>query len=96
MTALHQSGHIRQFLVEGRSGNITDAQREALRKRREELRQCPGSFTEAPDRTNATHVLNRSKLSWSLPADRSTAMNPSSVVTRRLIPESGTGPLMHP
>ena len=51
---------------------------------------------EAPDRSNATQVLNHSKLPWRLPADRSTAANPSSVVIRRLIRDSGTGPIVHP
>ena len=53
--------------------------------------QHPGSFTEAPDLSNATEILNRLKLPWSLPADRSTAANSSSVIIRRLIRDSGTG-----
>ena len=36
-TAVQQSGHIRQCFIDGRSGYVTDALREALGKRREEL-----------------------------------------------------------
>ena len=45
----------------------TQANREALGKRREGLGQRPGGNTEAPDSSDATEVLNSSKLPWSLP-----------------------------
>ena len=60
-TVVQQSERIRQFLIDGRSANVTDALREALGTRREELGQRPGNYTEAPDRSNATEVLNRSQ-----------------------------------
>ena len=82
-TAVQQSERIRQFLIDGRSGNVTDALREALGKRKEGLGQRPGSFTEAPDGSNATEDLNRLKLPG--------AYRPTVELPRTLHPWSSVG-----